>query len=203
MINKFYILILSKDDFLKKVISENFGNEDIKFIENIKKDTSIHLAIFDDINKINSLIKLKKKHPYLFIINISEKILEIADQNIKRPLEINKLLCLIRESIQNIKNKNKTTIYLSDCEVQIHKRIIVKNKEVLDTLTEKEIEIMEYLNITKNVNKKSLLNKVWHYDPELDTKVVESNIYKLRQKFKKHNLQNPILFKDGVYKLNN
>jgi len=201
--NKFYILILTKDKFLKTAIFNSFSEEKkIEFVETVNKKTAINLVIFDNINQKDLLNKLIKQSLNLVIVNTSNDDLEVDCITIQKPFKINKLLFVINENFELNKNKSVNIITFLDCEVQTHNRVIMKDGKALDNLTEKEIEILSYLHKNKKVDKQILLDKVWNYSNLVDTKVVESNIYKLRQKFKKHNLQNPILFLDGYYELN-
>ena len=51
-------------------------------------------------------------------------------------------------------------------------------------LTEKERDILIYLHNEKpnEVSKQDLLDKVWGYNPDIETRTLETHIYRLRQK---------------------
>jgi len=50
-------------------------------------------------------------------------------------------------------------------------------------LTEKEIEIILYLNLNKiKHNVLDLQKNIWKYSPDLETHTVETHIYRLRKK---------------------
>ena len=60
---------------------------------------------------------------------------------------------------------------------------IISNKNNSLKLTEKEIDIILFLNKQKKPQKvKILQNKVWGYSLELETHTVETHIYRLRKK---------------------
>lgn len=196
--NKLYLSILTKDNFLKNTIIANFSTkENVEFTKDIKP---IDLVIFDNEGKKGLLNKIIQKNPDLIIINTSGQALTVDSLILKRPFKINQLLSLIQNYLE--KSQDKNIIVLSDCIIDIQKKSINKKNEFLERLTEKEVAIIKYLFKNKRADKQTLLDKVWNYNYLSKTKVVESNIYKLRQKFKKHNLKNPILFKNGFYELN-
>jgi len=162
MDNKFYILILTKDNFLKTTVVNKFSiKENVEFMENINSKNPINLVLFDDIDMEQSLNKLVKKNPNLITINTSGKNIKFNSATIGRPIKINELLKVINEKLE--KKICQNIIKLSDCNVDIQKRIITKNNKVLQSLTERERDIINYLYKNKEVNKKILLDKVWNY----------------------------------------
>ena len=52
------------------------------------------------------------------------------------------------------------------------------------SLTERETNLIFFINQKGNVNIKDLQKKVWDYSTELDTHTVETHIYRLRKKMK-------------------
>ena len=51
-------------------------------------------------------------------------------------------------------------------------------------LTERETNLIIFINDKKNVTVKELQKTVWDYSPDLDTHTVETHIYRLRKKMK-------------------
>ena len=68
-------------------------------------------------------------------------------------------------------------------------------------LTEKEIEIILYLNGKKTKHNVADLQKnIWGYSPDMETHTVETHIYRLRKKIsKKFNDENFILSHQNGY----
>ena len=59
----------------------------------------------------------------------------------------------------------------------------ISRNDVNLKLTEKEIEIILYLNLKKTkVNILDLQKKIWGYSSDLETHTVETHIYRLRKK---------------------
>ena len=49
-------------------------------------------------------------------------------------------------------------------------------------MTEREINLIVFINEKKNVTVKDLQKNVWDYSPNLETHTVETHIYRLRKK---------------------
>ena len=87
-------------------------------------------------------------------------------------------------NIQLIKqNYNyQSKINLGKYYLDLNSRIILNSNNKLK-LTEKEMEIILFLNKNKNPQKINILQKhVWRYSSELETHTVETHIYRLRKK---------------------
>ena len=81
------------------------------------------------------------------------------------------------------KNYNeKSNIKISNYNLDLNSRTISKSGLKLK-LTEKEIDIILFLNNNNSPQKVSILqNKVWGYSLKLETHTVETHIYRLRKK---------------------
>ena len=67
-------------------------------------------------------------------------------------------------------------------ELNLNSKFFSKNNLNLK-LTEKEIEIILYLNDTKiKHNVADLQKNIWHYSSNIETHTVETHIYRLRKK---------------------
>ena len=79
---------------------------------------------------------------------------------------------------------NQSKINIKNYTVNLNSRIIT-SKNIDLKLTEKEIDIILFLNnnkIPKNID--TLQNKVWGYSAKLETHAVETHVYRLRKKIK-------------------
>ena len=112
-----------------------------------------------------------------------------ADDYITKPFEIEELLARIRAldrriNIENEKNKvQQTTLEYRDLIVEKENRVIRRNDEIIE-LTKREyellVELMSNLNIV--LSRETLLNKVWEYEKEIETNIVDVYIRYLRNK---------------------
>lgn len=195
-------IIIFEFDSLYKILSEIKNNLPFK-INNLKKLESkdsnfveYSLVITNYINK-NFLLKEKKidKNKILFLSKEKKN-----NQNIVYPVQIKNLIEKINIKLIKQKYNNQSYVKISNYILNLNSRIISKNNNSLK-LTEKEINIILFLNDHKNPQKVSILqNQVWGYLSELETHTVETHIYRLRKKINDHfNDSNFIISTDDGY----
>ena len=177
-------IIIFEFDSLYKILSEIKNNLPFK-INNLKKLESkdsnfveYSLVITNYINK-NFLLKERKidKNKILFLTKEKKN-----NQHITYPIQIKNLIEKINIKLIKQKYNNQSYLKISNYILNLNSRIISKNNNSLK-LTEKEINIILFLNDHKNPQKVSILqNQVWGYLSELETHTVETHIYRLRKK---------------------
>lgn len=112
-----------------------------------------------------------------------------ADDYIVKPFAIEELLARLRALLRRIdiegdKNITKqTTINYRDLTIEKENRIVRRGEEVIE-LTKREYELLLILmeNINVVLSRDVLLNKVWGYEIEVETNVVDVYIRYLRNK---------------------
>ena len=195
-------IIIFEFDSLYKILSEIKNNLPFK-INNLKKLESkdsnfieYSLVITNYINK-NFLLKERKidKNKILFLTKEKKN-----SQHIAYPIQIKNLIEKINIKLIKQKYNNQSYLKVSNYILNLNSRIISKNNNSLK-LTEKEINIILFLNDHKNPQKVSILqNQVWGYLSELETHTVETHIYRLRKKINDHfNDSNFIISTDDGY----
>ena len=98
------------------------------------------------------------------------------------PLSINKLIETINIQLIKLKFNHQSKINIKDYTLDLNAKFFSKDNIVLK-LTEKEIEIILYLNETKTThNVLDLQKNIWGYSPDMETHTVETHIYRLRKK---------------------
>ena len=111
--------------------------------------------------------------------NIIKKNILIFD---KLPISLNKLVELININLIKLKFNHQSKIDIKGYDLDLNSKFFSKNNINLK-LTEKEIEIILYLDKTKNKHKVLDLQKnIWGYSSDLETHTVETHIYRLRKK---------------------
>ena len=144
-----------------------------------------------------------KEHLNLEILNLSGN--DLDDLNVKKYENFvvislkkpkNFKNCLVIESLPKKISKilEKINIfflrnkYLDQSELKVGKYKLDINARQISFdnaslgLTEKETELIIYINSKKNVSLKELQNNVWKYSSDLETHTVETHIYRLRKK---------------------
>ncbi len=170
-----YNILFEVKDFLKFEV--NFVDNE-KEINKIREDNSI---IVTD-KKINN--SEKNKH-VLLIDNFPINFVELVDK-----IHIN----LLKQKYSYQSNFN-----IKNYKLDMNSRVIsFENKNL--RLTEKEVEIILFLNFQKGPQKIDVLQKeVWGYSENLETHTVETHVYRLRKKiFDKFNDEHFLIsVKDG------
>ena len=154
-------------------IKENLSYKIIKFEneEDFKKAT--------DLDIINCLVISKTSQKVLLNNNITNK--NFLDFN-DFPLSLKKLLELINIKLIKLKFNYQSKIIIKGYELNLNSKFFSKDNLNLK-LTEKEIEIILYLNNTKIKHDVADLQKnIWGYSTNMETHTVETHIYRLRKK---------------------
>jgi hypothetical protein len=130
-------------------------------------------------NIIDCLIISKNDHKLSLNNNITNKnFLNFNDL----PLSLNKLLEQINIRLIKLKFNHQSKIIIKDYELNLNSKFLSKDYLNLK-LTEKEIEIILYLNNNKIKHDVADLQKnIWGYSVDMETHTVETHIYRLRKK---------------------
>jgi len=132
-----------------------------------------------DLDLINCLIIPKTNPKLLLNNNITNKnLLDFKDF----PLSLKKLLELINIKLIKLKFSHQSKIIIRGYELNLNSKFFSKANLNLK-LTEKEIDIILYLNNTKiKHNVADLQKNIWGYSTNMETHTVETHIYRLRKK---------------------
>jgi len=154
-------------------IKENLSFKIIKFKneEDFKKNL--------DLDRLDYLVISKANHKLLINNIITDKIfLDLNDL----PLSFRKLLELINIKLIKLKFNQQSKIIIKGYELNLNSKFFFKGNLRLK-LTEKEIEIILYLNDKKiKHNVLDLQKNIWGYSTDMETHTVETHIYRLRKK---------------------
>ena len=163
---------------------ENYVSED-DLIENSSLDIKNSLIISRSKNKLLSDKKIDNKN----FLDIS-----------LFPISLNKLIELINIQLIKLKFNHQSKINIKNYELNINSKFISK-RDLSLKLTEKEIEIILYLNETKTKHDVADLQKnIWDYSEDMETHTVETHIYRLRKKISnKFDDENFILSRQNAY----
>ena len=133
-----------------------------------------------------SFIKIEKDIPYdsLIIGNLNKDNLNKNNLLVLKnfPISLNKLIELININLIKLKFNYQSNSTIKNYDLNLNSKFISRDDLKLK-LTEKEIEIILYLNLKKTkVNILDLQKKIWGYSSDLETHTVETHIYRLRKK---------------------
>ena len=163
-------------NLLYEILDEIKENLSFKII-NIENDEDFKTN--SDLDIINCLIISKSNHKLLLNNSITNKnFLNFNDL----PLSLKKLLELINIRLIKLKFNHQSKIIIKGYELNLNSKLFSKDDLSLK-LTEREIEIILYLNNTKIKHDVADLQKnIWGYSTNMETHTVETHIYRLRKK---------------------
>ena len=132
----------------------------------------------NDLDTVNFLI-ISKTNPKLLTSDITDRnLLDFTDL----PLSLKKILEIINIKLIKLKFKQQSKVMIKGYELNLNSKFFYKDNLKLK-LTEKEIEIILYLNNKKiKHNVEDLQENIWGYAANMETHTVETHIYRLRKK---------------------
>ena len=153
--------------------------ENLKFeIFNFKKNDEI--SKLDNSTYGNYLIVAKSLSNFINK-DIEKKKLYLIEN---LPIKIDKLIEKINIQLLKQKYNYQSEIRINKYKLNLNSREISLKKKLIK-LTEREIDIILFLNENKKpINIDILQKEVWGYNSELETHTVETHIYRLRKKLK-------------------
>ncbi len=172
---------------MQNVFIINF-NSLYEILDEIKENLSFTIIKIDneddfkkkfDLNRLDYLVISKTDHKLLLNNNITDKNF-LGFNNL--PLSFKKLLELINIKLIKLKFNQQSKITIQGYELNLNSKFLSKGNLKLK-LTEKEIEIILYLNDKKfKHNIEDLQKNIWGYAANMETHTVETHIYRLRKK---------------------
>ena len=172
---------------MQNVFIINF-NSLYEILDEIKENLSFKIIKFDnekDFRKTPDLDKLDylviSKVDYKLSLNNNDIDTNFLDFN-DLPLSLKKLLELINIKLIKLKFNQQSHVIIKGYELNLNSKFFSKDNLKLK-LTEKEIEIILYLNDKKIKHDVADLQKnIWGYSAGMETHTVETHIYRLRKK---------------------
>ncbi len=168
------------------------GREALEKFNEFKPDLVLLDLMLPDMNGLDICKEISKK-AYIIMLTargeIIDKILGLelgADDYIVKPFEIKEVLVRIKVIFRRgEKDINKDNEEQGNELVKIYpndRRVIKEGKEIL--LRRKEFDLLNFLYENKGIvfSRDDLLEKIWGYDYEGDTRTVDVHIRRLREK---------------------
>lgn len=201
------ILIIEDDKNIQRLLHINFGQEDFKIIQAFDGDQGLNKAeeikpdlIILDIKlpKMNGVevckrLKSNKETRHIPIVILTVKKDEIdrvlgfeigADDYVTKPFSPRELILRVKAILRR-KEEQKVKSKIGAGEIELDEsrfEIKVRNRPI--SLTATEFKLLKYflLNKERVLSREALLNNVWEYDTEIDTRTVDAHIKSLRKK---------------------
>ncbi len=202
------ILIVEDEDgireYLKELLQDNgflvkdtdSGTKALQYVDKLNPELVLLDLKLPDIKGEDVCRKIKDIYPEIKIIMLTAKDspdelkegLEIgADDYVKKPFEEKELLARIRARLRSSENENKL-LKVHDLTLNQKTFEVARGGKII-TLTLQEFRLLEYMVINKNqvLSRERILNKIWQYSPEVESRVVDVYVGYLRKKIDKGN----------------
>ncbi len=172
-------------------------------LKEINNTFNFNLFEFRNLKELDKIEEIKFGN-YLILTNskIPEHLNSRSIYIDKDPVKINDIVEKININLLKNKFLNQSQVNINKFQLDLNSRTISNDKKTLK-LTEREIDIILYLDKSKSSQKiENLQKEVWGYGVELETHTVETHIYRLRKKIKEtFNDDNFIVSTEEGYKL--
>jgi len=180
-----------------------------EILEEIKDNLSFNIIKF---NKVEDFLKSPNLSSNDLLISQRSNLNSFLNTGVNKdhilffediPISINKIIELINIQLIKLRFNHQSKVRIKQYELNLNSKFF-SNGSTSIKLTEKEIEIILYLNDTKKKHDVLDLQKnIWKYSEEIETHTVETHIYRLRKKINnKFNDENFILSDKSGYFIN-
>ena len=177
-----------------------------EILEEIKDNLSFNIVKF---NKVEDFLKSPNLSSNDLLISQRSNLNSFLNTGVNKdhilffediPISINKIIELINIQLIKLRFDHQSKVCIKQYELNLNSKFF-SNGSTNIKLTEKEIEIILYLNDTKKKHDVLDLQKnIWKYSEEIETHTVETHIYRLRKKISnKFNDENFILSDKSGY----
>jgi DNA-binding response OmpR family regulator len=197
------IVVIEDDDdfrdYLKSVLTANGfitqsyskGSEALKFIENQQPDLVILDLKLPDMTGEAICMEIRKQSSDLPIVmltsksSINEKVEGLslgADDYITKPFITEEFIARIKARLRD-KNNSKAVLKIADLELDKSKIEVRRGGKVIN-LTPQEFKLLDFLMSNPGIvlSREMILNRVWSYSLEVESRVVDVYMGYLRKK---------------------
>lgn len=109
-----------------------------------------------------------------------------VDDYVTKPFSPRELLARIQAHVKRLGKREADGLDAGRVHISLRRREITVDKELL-TCTKKEFDLLEYLVRNQGIvlSRDQILNDIWGFDYDGDTRIVDVHIFKLRSKLSK------------------
>jgi len=198
-----HILVVEDDsdiqEYVRNLLTENgytvtttsTGTSALALINKTEPDLVVLDLKLPDISGEDVCLEIRKKYPNVRIImltakdSLTDKVKGLeagADDYITKPFAAEEFLARIKTRIKHQTNK-QTKLKIADLELDPKKVLVTRSGKPV-TLTPTEFNLLQYLMKNKGIvlTRDVILNRIWLYSPDVESRVVDVYIGYLRKK---------------------
>ncbi|KKR80002.1 MAG: two component transcriptional regulator, winged helix family protein [Candidatus Daviesbacteria bacterium GW2011_GWA1_41_61] len=188
-LQKYLKELLMSEDFAVQTASD--GVQALNTIQKLPPDLVILDLGLPNMSGESVCMEIRKKYPNLRVIILTAKdgVTDIihgldlgADDYITKPFLADELLARIKARLR-YQNGNENTLKVDNLELD-NKTFEVKRQGKQIQLTPQEFKLLQYLMSNKGriLTREMILNRVWLFNPDIETRVVDVYMGYLRKK---------------------
>ncbi|WFD11767.1 response regulator transcription factor [Tepidibacter hydrothermalis] len=204
------VLVVEDESKMREFISLYLRKEGYRVIEAYNgevavekfKENKIDLIVLDVMMpKLNGfevckIIREKSTVPIIILTAIEKEMDQIkgyelgADDYVTKPFKAKILIAKIKRLFERLREENDKKVYIyNKFKIDLDGREVFINGRKI-RLAPKEFELLEFLVINKGIalTRNKILENVWGYDFEGETRVVDNHIKKLRNKLENYSI---------------
>jgi len=108
-----------------------------------------------------------------------------VDDYMRKPFSSRELILRVNAHLKRLKQENSQIRIIGDCILDLNKRTCLLNNEPI-FLTKVEFDLLLYFIDHKNkvLSRDDILNELWNFDYDGDTRIVDVHVFKLKSKVK-------------------
>jgi DNA-binding response OmpR family regulator len=193
--NNIHLYIYGSKVFLNAIEELNLGyNLSTKEEVNLNKKNNLEFIVRIIFPEELKLIEVKKffteNIPTIFFLKDKSYLLKNKlsllnfHQNLSLPVDILSFREILNILITKYSFFKKSKITINNYEIDSNQRIITREGTKVK-LTEKELELILFLNNHSGLDKSLLLKKIWNHNSELETHAFETHLHRLRKKIER------------------
>ena len=190
--NNIHLYIYGSKVFLNIIKELNLGyNLSTKEEVNLNKKNNLEFIVRIIFPEELKLIEVKKffteNIPTIFFLKDKSYLLKNKlsllnfHQNLSLPVDMLSFREILNILITKYSFFKKSKITINNYEIDSNQRIITREGTKVK-LTEKELELILFLNNHSGLDKSLLLKKIWNHNSELETHAFETHLHRLRKK---------------------
>lgn len=185
-------------EYIKDILLENNysvyaagdGTDGIKLIHKYQPDLIVLDLGLPNISGEAVILEIRKKYPDMPIIILTArdavtdviKGLDLgADDYMTKPFVGDELVARVKARLRN--KEGASALKVADLTLDTKTLEVKRNGKLLD-LSPKEFKLLEYLmkNVGQVLTREMILNRIWLYSPDIETRVVDVYMGYLRKK---------------------
>lgn len=205
------ILLIEDEENIRKIIAydlKNAGHEIVECADGRQALEEASKAYFDvmiidwmlpEVSGIELVKSFRKKGIDSILMMLTARddeadilhaFAEGVDDYITKPFSPRELLARIHAHVKRQQKEEIHTTSIGSVHLDLKRREAFIKDELV-TLTKKEFDLLEYFIRNQNIvlSRDSILNDIWGFDYDGDTRIVDVHVFKLRSKLQASNVK--------------